>query len=372
MTSRRPLAVTAAAAATAALLLLPTAAQAHDPSVVWLVVEHDDDGESSTRSIGTAAKSDAALTALPTALSSLEVYGLDIRDEQGYGVGWSYDDSEDLYGLVALLWDHATGAAGATAALSMSPGALQAFLGGDAPEYEDVWVNDAWGLDAAPGASILTIVDIEAEYWDGEFPDSDYFTLLASVDIATGALTPLALVYDSNNEVRPSWWFTDIATDPTTGTVYLVGYIDVYDDEEEGYWTYPAVAVADLAAGTIGAPEVLSGVVDAFEGAEGEAYGADFESDGRLWLSAEIYEFSPYLMSFAPGFTATAAAVVSGGLYGGDVEFARYYSLAVEDAPKLPDTGAPAPIALAGLALVAAAAGAGAIAIQRRRGRTAA
>lgn len=365
MTRRsRSLALAAAATATAALVALPSAALAHDPSVVWLTVSG-----SEHYAIGTATKADAALAELPTPLPDRSyVTGIDLLDETGYGVGEL--PAGEFFGPAALFWDHVTGAITPGPSLTVDPAALASLLGGETPSYTDAWVETAWGLDAAPGASILTIALVGASYLDGEFPATDYFAILAAVDMATGALTPLVLLSDEPGESTS--YYSDVATDPTTGTVYLFGFIEAEVGEGSGY--YPSVTVVDPVGGTVELPAVLLGIVDYFGGSTGEAYAADFESDGRLWLTAGVnWEEADFLLSFAPGFTAGAAPATVGDLTasGEPPYFNPESTLTVEDAPKLPGTGAAAPLALAGLAFGAVAVGAGALALQRGRRRAA-
>ena len=369
MTRRsRPLALAAVAAAAAALVVLPSAALAHEPSLVWLTVYHDNEQEA----IGTATKADATLAALPTDLPErTDVFGIDLLDEIGYGVGEL--PVGEGYGPAALYWDHTTGEITPGPLLAVTPAAVVAVLG-EAPPYTDAWVTYVWGLDAAPGASILTIAQVGASYTTGgEFPTTvvGYYSVLAEVDMGTGALTPL-VVLGGETEGDKSY-YSDVATDPTTGIVYLFGYVEA--ELGEGSGPYPSVTVVDPGAGTVGAPAVLMGLVDAFDGSIGEAYAADFEDDGRLWITAGMYwTESDFLVSFAPGLTAGAAPATIGDLRDSGTEpyFDRLSTLAVESAPPgLPATGTEAPLALAGLAVVAVAAGAGAFALGRGRRRTA-
>lgn len=300
------------AALLAAALVLGTAgpAAAHTDDLFTL---GEDAG---TGDIGfvSVSKADAAMSWLgasaPTNLAEF-ILGAEIVEEQGYAIHLS-----DTWRLVT--WNHGTGQFGTSTAITLDPGSLT---------YGDEYINELGGLDALPDGTLLTRIMVNSSIGQSSVVS------IASLDPDTAVATRLL---DLPVLPMPDSYY-DLATDPTTGITYL------FYHHHDGGPGYASAFPADLADLTLGAPVELTGVSSMFGSTR--PLGADFDEHGVLWLVVDVAATERFqLLSFAPGFTAAAAATDIGELPQQDADpmFDSTITLAVDPAAApagLPDTG---------------------------------
>lgn len=191
--------------------------------------------------------------------------GMDVVDGTGYQV-FGYGDGETIVYLST--WDLADGSIDYSIGLTTSEG--QAFFGADEP----VPFDTVEGLDAPSSDQILTVAYFE----DAEGKE---YVAVAEADPVSGHLTPLV---DLTPLKLSGFSFRGIATDPSTGTTYVLGAVG----------GQPGAAPVDLGGGTYGTPFVVTaydtesvpGFADGDFDASGTFYAPTYEVDHLIELSA--------------------------------------------------------------------------------------
>lgn len=307
------------AAATTALALAVTVPVSAHTGLLFTVSSPD----GSTSTFASISTANAAVTPIGGALPGAS--GVEIFGETAYAV---LDDGQ------FVTWDHNTGALLTSVPLTISD------------EFE---LDSVYGLDTTTDGTVLAYASV-SYLNDEEVVVEEQW--VSSIDVATGAITPLVEVTDVNP------YLDSIATNPVTGITYS------FIDENDGL---PQYVTLDLAAGTHSERVELPGIADALGG--GYFGGADFDPSGTLWFyyfSVGADASSAVLASTTGEFGAASGAVVSGPIENIDsVNLA--YDPYVAAAPALANTGVDASaLGLGALALF----GAGAIALLVVRRRT--
>jgi hypothetical protein len=205
--------------------------------------------------------------------------GGEVCDEKAWAIAV---ETEEVAASV-FTWDHSTGAFGPLVELTA-----------DAADFEgatSVTIETAYSADTLADCTALAYVEYYVNVEGGGGPA----LWLSSIDVATGAATPLVqLVTDAEgDDVEYNWH--GIATNPLTGVTYL--WFELGGEGGDGL---PYVVTADLEAGTVGVPVVLGAA--AFYQSEAFVTEADFEPSGILWLSLGVYELEQFrLLSFPTG-----------------------------------------------------------------------
>ncbi|WP_157981622.1 hypothetical protein [Protaetiibacter intestinalis] len=339
-----------------------SASAATDPDSVYLVVTTPFDGDGpATTSFGTASRTDAQLTALPTPFTLTEPNGIEILGDTGYAVVPTWVDTTFTTQLVT--WDTTTGAVLGSTEITVDDSSLP---------FEPGWIAswpDYNGLDSADGTTLQTVLCTYVDYEDS----GDEGCFIGTLDPVTAVFTATVDI----SELRSLTQSTpdELATDPLTGDIALF-----YNPFDPNLFDY-APTVVIVSDGVAGAPTTMTGTVDAI--GSGSPLGADYDPDGTLWLSYSSSASGQQLLSFAPGAAlATATPTLVGSLESSDpagpsVDFAlttlavTSWTVEVDDeaevtpgAPELADSGV-SPLPAAGVA--AALALAGALLLARRR-----
>jgi hypothetical protein len=242
-----------------------SAAQAADDDIVVYTDTYIDSGDDVSNYftlVDPATLDETVLTANPYMTGDDDIWltGIDVYGGTGYAIRGMDGEGEDI-----LTWNIATGAQTAPVPLVYTDAG---FFG------EEVHFIESWALDATTDGRILAI-GYFAENGDGETPGHH---AVIEVDPATGVITPLVDLTSVIADEEDIYWYQGVATDPTTGITYLLGYH--YDSEAANQ--YPAAAVAvDLSAGTIGTPVLMpaypSNLID-------DINDGDFDESGVLYL----------------------------------------------------------------------------------------
>jgi hypothetical protein len=348
---KRPLAAALSTFAVAGLVVCgaSVAHAADDDTVVYTstYIETQDDLSAFFTTVDPATLDETVLTANPFMTGDDDIWltGIDIYSGTGYAIRGLDGGEEDIF-----TWNIATGAQTTPIALNYT----DAGFFGDSVDF-----IETWALDSTTDGRILAIGFFD----DGLNNDDSYHHAVIQVDPATGAVTP---VVDLTTVIADdTFWYEGVATNPISGTTYVLGYH--YESGEAN--EYPAIATpVDLDANTVGSPITLpaypSYTVDDIED-------GDFDEAGVLYVlsddnvlgrfaaplstgSAFANLGSPALVySTVVAVTGSAATTPSGGSDGG-----------LELAP----TGATAtPLALGGLGALMAGGLALALVARRRK-----
>ncbi len=337
MRRRARLILPAAALAAATLVAAAPASAAPDPDVVYLFVATPGDGD--VLSFGTAARTDASLTALPSAYPADAPDAIEVVDGTGYAIAPG-DDGEEL-----IRWAVETGATLSTTTMTLDEPSLP-FV----PNW--VAIDVSWsGLDSADGVGLQTVACVWVAYSDSS---EDFACFLGALDTTTAVFTPRIDVTAVRN--RMGGLPTEIATDPLTGETRL--FFVTWDNATASLTSWVA-AVTDVGAGVEQRMDGLPAGLGA-----GEPLGADYDPDGTLWLSYGLQLNGQRLATYAPGADLTSATPTLVGQLpitsASSPYLPDYYAaLAVTSwtigtppttpAAELPDTG-PAPVIGAGIA----------------------
>lgn len=331
-------AVIAGVALSAIGLVAASPASAHTNNLFTYIAE-----DVTTVGFATMDRTTAAVTSLgtPSAYEFDEVLGAEIFNEVGTAIATTDDEQEDEH--VVLGWDHSTGAEETPVPLFVE-GADLGYL---------------TGLDTLADGTIITFAIYEVEI-EGEPVD---VAVIASVDRATGVLTPLIDVTDLT--IDGSFWIESLATDPISGVTYAL----LSDDEESGESYY---APLDFDTLTYGTPTQFTGAGFG----EGFFQGADFDVDGTLYFIYGNNEREEYELSTlgAPATWPTAErhyVADTASNYPDEYPLATL-ALTLEQAPAAPalaNTGAEFPALALAAGGVAVLAGAVTVVTTRRRSR---
>lgn len=208
--------------------------------------------------------------------------GGEVCDEKAWAIAVEGEAAASVF-----TWDHSTGAFGALVDLTA-----------DTADFEgatSVSIEDAYSADTLSDCAALAYVEYYVNVEGGGGPA----LWLSSIDVASGATTPLVqLITDAEgDDVEYNWG--GIATNPLTGVTYLWFQLGGDGDGGDGL---PYVVTADLATGTLGVPVVMAGAVDFYSESEAFVTEADFEPSGILWLSLGVNDLEQFrLLSFPVG-----------------------------------------------------------------------
>lgn len=242
-----------------------SAAQAADDDTVVYTDTSIDSGNDISNYftlVDPATLAETVLTANPYMTGDEDIWltGIDVYGGTGYAIRGVDGEGEDIF-----TWNIATGAQTTPVPLVYT----------DAGYFgEDVDFIESWALDATKDGRILAIGFFDG----GNDGDQGYHHAVIEVNPVTGVVTPLVdLTAVLANEVD-AYWYEGVATDPTTGITYLLGY--KYDSEAANQFTAAAVAV-DLSAGTVGTPVLMPAypnkVID-------DINDGDFDAAGKLYV----------------------------------------------------------------------------------------
>lgn len=190
-------------------------------------------------------KSTAAATNLSDPLAGREIESVEVVNGLGYAIG----EADGVWSV--FTWDIATGAILTSVPLTAAgfePGSFQVFA-----------------LDTTTNGTLLTYLragdELNTQFW------------IVSVDPVSGVLTPLVDVANVDSDLEDRRIFEGLATNPVTGVTYALA------DYDDGM---PAYSPVDLAAGTVGASEALTGI----QSSVGPGYlrEGDFDAEGVLWF----------------------------------------------------------------------------------------
>ena len=206
----------------------------------------------------TMDRTDGAVTSLPIgATDGVDtMVGAEVFDEVGTAIGVTFLQ-EEYNNYFVIGWDHSTGAEDTPISATV---AVTGFRG----------IEDISGLDTLADGTTITYVEYQRDEGPTEFPTVVDYAAIASVDRATGVLTPMvdltALIFEDEFSVY------SIATDPIGGGTYAFLRQSV---TEASY----AMAISP-ATGLHDSPIEFGGV--GFE--DGTFAGADFDHDGTLYF----------------------------------------------------------------------------------------
>jgi len=300
----------AALALTALGLVAASPASAHTNNVFGFVYQ---DGPSG---IATYDRLNADATLLPESTDiGSDIRGIEVGNETGTGVGFLAGDSA---AHIVFTWNHTTGAVSAPTDLTV-----------DVPGF--VEITDLLGLDTLPDGTLITWVEYSA--FSGEFPAP--FSAIATLNPATGVLTPVIDMSDLLIGDPADYALRSLATDPISGQTFA--FLSPFAA------TPPAYVGLNIAAGTHGDAALFNGTD--FE--DGFVAGADFDADGTLLFiygndEREIYELSSV---GAPSTWDTAARHYIGDAAGNlGINPIADAALTIENTPALASTGSGFPI----------------------------
>lgn len=215
------------------------------------------------------------------------------------------------------------------------------------------------GLDTLADGTAVTYVEYTVTEGGGEFPTTTQYTAIATVNRATGELTP---VIDTTPLYESGYYVNSLATDPVSGVTYA--FLS-HEEDSLSYFT-----ALDFVGVTFDMPTQFEGT--GFE--SGFFQGADFDATGTLYFiygnnSREMYELSS-LGSPATWQTDARVFIADAPSNYDDYPLS---TLALTTAPPLAlaSTGAEFPAALLAVGGVAVLAGAVTVVTVARKRRTA-
>ncbi len=325
--------VIAGIALTALGLVAASPASAHTNNIYGWVTQAGPSGPA------TYDRTNAEATLLPSSVDVVdEIRGMEVFNEVGTAIVEDFGDPA-VYSVFS--WNHTTGAVGALTGLTV-----------DVPAF--VAIADLGGLDTLPNGTLITWVEYSA--FDGEFPAQ--YSAIATLDPATGILTPVIDMSDLLLGDPSDYYLHSLATDPVSGQTFAFLSSRVASQ--------PAYVGLNIAGGTHTAASLFNGTD--FE--DGFISGADFDFDGTLYFiygndARETYELSSVT---GPSTWDTAARVYIGdaGVNVGENRIASR-ALTVEHSAALASTGSEVPLVWLLAGTVAVIAGAVTLVTTRRR-----
>ncbi len=328
--------VIAGIALTALGLVAASPASAHTNNIYGWVTQAGPSGPA------TYDRTNAEATLLPSSVDvGEEIRGIEVFNEVGTAIVVDYGDP-NVYSVFS--WNHTTGAAGALTELTVDVAGF-------------VEITDLGGLDTLADGTLISWVEYSA--YDGEFPST--FTAIATLDPATGILTPVIDMSDLLLGDPGDFYLQSLATDPVSGQTFA--FLSASAAPQ------PAYVGLDIAGGT----HTAAGVFNGTDFEDGFIAGADFDFDGTLYFiygndAREIYELSSVS---GPSTWDTAARTYIGDA-GGNVGVNRIASraLTVEHSAALASTGSELPLVWLFAGSIAVIAGTVTVVTTRRRART--
>ena len=323
----------AALALTALGLVAASPASAHTNDIFGFAYQDGPTG------IATYDRLNADATLLPDSTDiGSDIRGIEVSNETGTGVGFLSGDPDSYF---VFGWNHSTGALTAPTELTVNvPGFVE--------------ITDLSGLDTLPDGTLITWVEYSA--FSGEFPAP--FSAIATLNPATGVLTPIVNMADLLLGDPADYSLRSLATDPISGQTFAFLTSNVVSQ--------PAYVGLNIALGTHGDAALFNGTD--FE--DGFISGADFDADGTLFFiygnnDREIYELSSV---GAPSTWDTAARHYIGDAAGNlGINPVADTALTIENTPALASTGSGFPIVWLVAGSVAVLAGGITVVTARRR-----
>ena len=378
MRSSRTLATLGLGTAALAAFALVGAASASADSQSLYTVYAASDAETNdvvSQSFATISATDAGVTPFGTVDPTVPVVATEIYAGTGYGIS-----ENDGGGPSVLTWNISTGAASSPVAIQKDPATEIA-----PPITRVIGLDTTVNSPDLPDGTLLTIAQFgddvplgsqeatapraaESQEANADVVQAQYW--LGTLDATTGYFFALVNLSAAVFGGDAQGYLDSIATDPTTGTTYVL--FD-YDNGTPLYLT------ADFAGHTWDGPTPLPNVEDALGG--GFMEGADFDASGTLWFiydqfsKGEMAQVVPIigdgnpLASTTGAFGTDVGASAIGGVPDSETDQIAEFALTVGPAytpPALAKTGFPMAgfAGAAGMLLLVGAAG---VFVTRRR-----